>query len=182
MVKETEERQETREGKGATDLGTIAILLLGVWYFFLRKPGNNGNNGPPPNNGVPQIQILEAAWQTDYTPGDTTTCRFIIKNLSNFAAKVYVQVYLGYQAWGTVWTDATNRVWVTVTLPALGQVTSDARPVVLADCPVGPKVGRLYVYAKQDVGSACLAYQNLANAANIVSAVPQVQILSQSWL
>lgn len=189
------------EEKKGTDWFVLALAGLGVWYFFLYKPHkcpycdaafktkgeltahieaeHPGEPVPDDGNGMPQIQITQE-WQTDYRRNETATCRVTLKNLSNFAATVYAQVFFGYKAMFK-WYDGSSRDWVRFDLPALGQATEDGHPIVKSDCPIGGMVGRVVVYPTQ-AETTQLAYSEAPSAVVVVEATPEVQIISQSWL
>ena len=114
----------------------------------------------------PMIQVIGTEWHTDYGRGEATTCRVALKNLSNFAATVYAQVYLGYRAW-TIWYDGSSRVWVRFDLPAGGQITRDGHPVVKSDCPYGTMIGQVDVFPQQSRDNM-LASAGAPGAVNIV--------------
>ena len=172
-----------------TNWGTLALIGAAVWYLFLRRPAEGEGEQIPPSGGqIPQIAIGPVAWQTDYMPGDPTTCHYTIRNLSNFTATVYARLWLGYQIAGVTWYDCSNRTWRAITLAPNAQIELvNTTVVVNINAPLGPKVGRLYVYAAQVETSQLLAFQNLANACTIIARIPQVpipqvSILAQTWI
>ena len=116
-----------------------------------------------------------------YTRGETATCQFTLENLSGFPVTCYARIYLGYQIAGVTWYDSTSRVWVTCDLGIDEAATFVAHPVVKSDAPEGWMVGRLYIYVSQSETSACLTYQNLANAAEI-SLTKKLGITGQEWI
>lgn len=127
-------------------------------------PGAPGSLAP-----VPNIEVVEVAYHTDYRRGERTTCWVKVRNNSPFPVTVYARVWLGYQIAGIKWYDATDRVWEYMGLKAGEERADRVYNTVKSDCPVGPKVGRVYVYAEKSESSKLLAYQNKANAANIVA-------------